>query len=57
VTTLYDDDEDWRAKDDDLDLDNIATSKADGEPGETVEGTVEGTVEEPAEDETDDKER
>ena len=27
VTTLYDEDEDWRAKDDDLEIDNVATSK------------------------------
>ena len=32
VTTLYDEDEDWRAKDDDLEIDDIATSKsAEGE--------------------------
>ena len=29
VTTLYDEDEDWRAKDDDVEIDNIATSKDD----------------------------
>ena len=27
VTTLYDDDEDWRAKDDDVEVDDVATSK------------------------------
>ena len=33
VTTLYDEDEDWRAKDpdDDVDIDNVATSKAEAE--------------------------
>ena len=31
VTTLYDEDEDWRAKDEDLDVDNVATSKEDAE--------------------------
>lgn len=31
VTTLYDEDEDWRAKDDDVDLDDIATSKGSGD--------------------------
>ena len=36
VTTLYDEDEDWRAKDEDPDLDNFATSKA-GEGGEDSE--------------------
>ena len=36
VTTLYDEDEDWRAKDEDPDLDNFATSKA-GEGGEDPE--------------------
>ena len=28
VTTLYDEDEDWRAKDEDLEIDDIATSKS-----------------------------
>jgi cold-inducible RNA-binding protein len=41
VTTLYDDDEDWRAQDEDPDVDNVATSKgsADGDdvPEEVVE--------------------
>ena len=31
VTTLYDEDEDWRAQDDDIEIDNIATSKDDKE--------------------------
>ena len=35
VTTLYDEDEDWRAKDEDPDLDDFATSK--GEKTETPE--------------------
>ena len=38
VTTLYDEDEDWRAKDadDDVDIDNVATSKA-GEKADEVD--------------------
>jgi RNA recognition motif-containing protein len=44
VTTLYDEDEDWRAQDDDLDIDNIATSKGDEEP-ETEAGTDDDTEE------------
>lgn len=49
VTTLYDEDEDWRAKDpdDDVDIDNVATSKAEG--AEAPEGADEV--------EDDDKER
>lgn len=40
VTTLYDEDEDWRAQDkDDVDIDNVATSKADG--GDDIEIEVE----------------
>ena len=31
VTTLYDEDEDWRAQDEDTEIDNIATSKDDVE--------------------------
>ena len=34
VTTLYDEDEDWRAKDEDVDIDNVATSKAEAEADE-----------------------
>ena len=51
VTTLYDEDEDWRAQDDDVDLDDIATSKA----GEETEESVEPDRDPDAED--DDKER
>jgi RNA recognition motif-containing protein len=31
VTTLYDEDEDWRASDEDVDVDNVATSKGSAE--------------------------
>ena len=39
VTTLYDEDEDWRAKDDDVDTDNFATSRggAEEDPAAEVE--------------------
>jgi RNA recognition motif-containing protein len=44
VTTLYDEDEDWRAQDEDIDIDNVATSKGSADD-ETIP------------DEDDDKER
>ena len=37
VGRLYDADEDWRAQDDDLDIDNIATSAKDDEPEDDKE--------------------
>ena len=37
VTTLYDEDEDWRAQDDDAEVDNIATSKDDDDVDEVSE--------------------
>lgn len=49
VTTLYDEDEDWRAQDDDLDVDDIATSKGTVEPDDDAADAVDH--------EDDDKER
>ena len=36
VTTLYDEDEDWRAQDEDIDIDNVATSKGSADD-ETIQ--------------------
>jgi hypothetical protein len=36
VTTLYDEDEDWRAQDDEAVVDDIATSKGDADDVDDV---------------------
>ena len=41
VGRLYDADEDWRAPEEDLDIDNVATSKKDDEPVEKEDEPVE----------------